>query len=50
VLAHPDGRLTLQDPATGRNLDLLAFGPTNAALFARLLAAREPQNPPAAPR
>lgn len=38
VLAHPDGRLTLHDPATGRNLDLLAFGPTNAALFARLLA------------
>lgn len=32
-----DGRLTLHDPATGLSLDLLAFGPTNAGAFARLL-------------
>ena len=32
-----DGRLTLRDPATGLTLDLLAFGPTNAGAFARLL-------------
>ena len=31
------GRLTLRDPATGLTLDLLAFGPTNAGAFARLL-------------
>lgn len=37
VLAHPDGRLTLEDPATGRRLDLSAFGPSNVAVFARLL-------------
>lgn len=37
LLAHPGGRLTLEDPATGRRMDLSAFGPTNAALFARLL-------------
>jgi putative photosynthetic complex assembly protein len=32
-----DGRLTLDDPATGRHVELEAFGPTNAAAFARLL-------------
>lgn len=32
-----DGRLTLRDPATGLSLDLIAFGPTNAGAFARLL-------------
>ncbi len=33
-----DGRLKLHDPATGMQLDLEAFGPTNAGAFARLLA------------
>lgn len=33
-----DGRLTLDDPTTRRRIDLEAFGPTNAARFARLLA------------
>jgi len=37
IMAHPDGRLTLEDPATGRRMDLSAFGPSNAAVFARLL-------------
>jgi len=32
-----DGRLTLEDPTTGRLIDLKAFGPTNADAFARLL-------------
>jgi putative photosynthetic complex assembly protein len=32
-----DGRLSLQDQATGRNIDLGAFGPTNAAVFAHLM-------------
>ena len=36
-----DGRLTLDDPATGRHVELLAFGATNAAVFARLLTAPE---------
>ena len=35
--ARSDGRLLLQDPATGRLIDLGAFGPTNVAAFARLL-------------
>jgi putative photosynthetic complex assembly protein len=35
---HADGRLILLDPATGRQIDLEAFGPTNSAAFARLLA------------
>jgi putative photosynthetic complex assembly protein len=32
-----DGRLVLADPATGRIVDLRAFGPTNHETFARLL-------------
>jgi putative photosynthetic complex assembly protein len=32
-----DGRLSLDDPATGRTIDLGAFGPTNAGAFADLL-------------
>jgi putative photosynthetic complex assembly protein len=35
-----DGRLTLEDPSTGRLIDLRAFGPTNEEAFARLLAGR----------
>lgn len=32
-----DGRLSLEDPATGRRVDLGAFGQGNAQAFARLL-------------
>jgi len=42
LLAHADGRLTLVDPATARRIDLEAFGPTNAAEFARLLGTPAP--------
>ena len=35
-----DGALSLEDLATGRRIDLQAFGPTNAEAFARLLTAR----------
>ncbi len=37
LVQRVDGRLLLEDPATGRALDLGAFGPTNAGAFARLL-------------
>lgn len=37
LLARSDGRLTLQDPGTGRHIDLEAFGPVNAGVFVRLL-------------
>jgi putative photosynthetic complex assembly protein len=37
LIGRADGRLTLEDPATGRRIDLEAFGPTNAGVFARLL-------------
>ena len=37
----PDGRLTLDDPATGRHIELLAFGATNASVFAKLLTEPE---------
>ncbi len=35
--AWRDGRLTLDDPATGRHVELEAFGPTNAGAFAHFL-------------
>jgi putative photosynthetic complex assembly protein len=31
-----DGRLSLDDPATGRHIDLEVFGPTNAGAFAAI--------------
>jgi putative photosynthetic complex assembly protein len=37
LVAWSDGRMTLDDTATGRRLDLLAFGQTQAEAFARLL-------------
>ncbi len=37
LLGRADGRLTLHDPATGRLIDLDAFGPLNASAFARML-------------
>lgn len=40
VAAWPDGQLTLDDVATGRRVDLTAFGATNAGIFARLLTAQ----------
>ena len=40
LTAWADGRLTLDDPATGRRVELEAFGPTNEAAFAALLTTR----------
>jgi putative photosynthetic complex assembly protein len=37
LAASADGRLRLDDPATGRNVELEAFGHTNAATFAAFL-------------
>lgn len=37
LTAWSDGRLTLDDTATGERLDLEAFGSDNLAVFARLL-------------
>jgi putative photosynthetic complex assembly protein len=37
-----DGRLSLDDPSTGRHVDLEVFGPTNAGAFAEILIASEP--------
>lgn len=34
---HSDGRLTIEDLATGRRVNLQAFGPTNLGAFERLL-------------
>jgi putative photosynthetic complex assembly protein len=39
LAAWPDGRLTLEDPATGTSIGLEAFGVTNMESFARLLTA-----------
>jgi len=35
-----DGRLTLEDPTTGRMVDMEAFGITNEEVFANLLTAK----------
>jgi putative photosynthetic complex assembly protein len=40
LIGRADGRLTLEDPTTGRRVDLESFGPTNAGVFAQLLVAR----------
>lgn len=37
LVARADGRISLEDTATARRIDLESFGPTNAAVFARLL-------------
>lgn len=49
-LAHyGDGRLILSDPATEESIELTAFGPTNAGVFAAMLAsANEPSRSVAA--
>jgi putative photosynthetic complex assembly protein len=44
LIARADGRLTLHDPVTRRVVDLEAFGPVNAGVFARLLAPSRPAN------
>jgi putative photosynthetic complex assembly protein len=41
LTARADGRLTLEDPATGRRVDLESFGPANAGVFGHMLAAAE---------
>ena len=40
IARHANGRLTLEDLATNRRIDLQAFGATNAGSFERLLRAR----------
>lgn len=42
LVSRADGRLTLEDPATGRRVDLESFGPANSGVFAHLLAAATP--------
>ncbi len=37
LVAREDGSLTLDDPATGRSINLNAFGPANSGVFASLL-------------
>jgi putative photosynthetic complex assembly protein len=41
LTSYADGRLELTDPATGRRIDLQAFGPTNEANFMPLLTTKE---------
>jgi putative photosynthetic complex assembly protein len=40
VAAWADGQLTLEDTATGRIVDLTAFGTTNSGVFAQLLTSQ----------
>lgn len=39
MIGRADGGLTLVDHGTGRRVDLGSFGPANAAVFARIMAA-----------
>ena len=41
IKRYDTGRLILVDPVTGRQVDLIAFGPVNAGVFARYLAAAD---------
>jgi putative photosynthetic complex assembly protein len=43
LIGRADGQLSLEDPSTRRHVDLGAFGPTNAKIFAQLLVARSAQ-------
>ncbi len=38
MVGRADGALTLEDPATGRHVDIGSFGPTNAAVFSHIMA------------
>lgn len=38
MIGRADGKLTLEDPGTGRRVDLGSFGPANAAVFAQIMA------------
>ena len=40
LTAWNDGRLTIEDTATGGRIELEAFGPDNLAVFAKLLTAQ----------
>jgi putative photosynthetic complex assembly protein len=46
LLLRADGRLTLFDPVTRERIDLESFGPTNQAVFSRLMGDNSaPQHP-----
>ena len=38
MVGRANGALTLEDPATGRHVDIGSFGPTNAAVFSHIMA------------
>jgi putative photosynthetic complex assembly protein len=40
LIRSPSGQLTIEDPATGRIVPLIAFGADNAAAFAPMMPAR----------
>ena len=45
MVGRADGKLTLEDPGTGRRVDLGSFGPTNAAVFAQIMASHDATRP-----
>jgi putative photosynthetic complex assembly protein len=47
LIGRADGRLTLDDPATGQRIDLESFGPMHAGRFAQLLRAHPAPASPA---
>jgi putative photosynthetic complex assembly protein len=45
LVGHSDGQLTLEDPGTGRRVDLGSFGPTNAAVFEQIMTSSAHRRP-----
>lgn len=45
MIGRADGKLTLEDPGTGRRVDLGSFGPTNAAAFGQIMASHDGARP-----
>lgn len=46
MIGRADGKLTLEDPGTGRRVDLGSFGPVNAAVFAQIMTSRAKTSTP----
>jgi putative photosynthetic complex assembly protein len=42
LVSRTDGRLTLDDPTTARQVDLKSFGPSNSQVFERFLTQQTP--------
>jgi len=49
MIGRADGKLTLEDPGTGRRVDLGSFGPANSAVFAKIMFGHSAERQTATP-